>query len=644
MAPIFHNDAEACVDAVLSAVGREIVLAIGVGNGKPVHLANALFRRAMSDRSIKLKIYTGLTFLKPDAGRGLERRFAGPLIDRVFAGYPDLDYIAALKRGQLPPNIEAHEFFFQAGAFLNAPLAQQGYTSINYTHVVKFLLSRGANVLGQLVAKRGEGEAARFSAGSNADIALDILPTLVEKRKAGARLAIVGQVNAAMPFMEGAAETSAETFDHILEAPACEYPLFAPPKGPVAIEEYAAAIHAAALVKDGGTIQLGIGSFADALAHALVLRQTRNQRFASLAKALGAGRLHPALPLETAPFAKGLYGATELFGDAYMALHRAGILKRRAFGDIETQRRADAGELSAAEYAQGTLLHAGFFFGSNALLEALRNLTEQGQRDIRMTGISFVNALYGGEELKRAQRRDARFINSAMMVTLLGAIVSDQLEDGRAVSGIGGQYNFVAQAHELEGARSIIQLPATRDTKGRAELNIRWTYGHVSVPRHLRDFVVTEYGAADLRGASDRDTIAAMLNIADSRFQEGLLRQAKAARKIEKGYEIPHGFRDNTARRLAEVLGAARAEGSLPAFPFGTDMTAEEMALLPALARLKAASHSARDLARLAVAGKPWAPPEEGETVLLRRMGLENPRSAKERFEAALVLGALRSR
>ena len=278
--------------------------------------------------------------MKPSAGAGLERRFAGPLIERIFAGYPDLDYACALKRSLLPPNIQVHEFFFQAGAFLNAPLAQQSYINLNYTHVAKFLLSQGVNVLGQLVARRGEGEAARFSAGSNADIALDILTPMLERRKAGARVAIVAQVNGAMPFMGGAAEASAATFDHILEGPACEYPLFAAPKAPVATHEHAAAIHAAALVKDCGTL-LGIGGFADALAHALVLRHKRSARFADLAKALGAR--HPALPPETGPFANGLYGATELFGDAYLALYREGILKRRAFEDIEMQRRADAG-------------------------------------------------------------------------------------------------------------------------------------------------------------------------------------------------------------------------------------------------------------------------------------------------------------
>jgi acyl-CoA hydrolase len=641
MAPIVHRDAESCVEAVLSAVGRKIVLGLGVANCKPSHFANAIFQRALSDPSIKLQIFTGLTFVKPEPGGGLEGRFARPLIGRLFEGYPALDYIAALKKGELPPNVRVSEFFFQAGAFLNTPLAQQCYTSINYSHAGQLLLDRGVNVVAQIVAKRGPDGNAQFSTGSNTDIPLDIAPALSERRKAGARLAFVGQVNSAMPFMESAGIQDG-MLDHVIESPAVEYPLFAPPRSPVAIHEYATAIHAAALVKDGGTIQLGIGAFADALSHALVLRQKGNGRFAELAKALGAGRLHPALPIETGAFGKGLYSATELLCDGYMGLYRNGILKRRVFGDVETQRRADAGQLGADEYAKGAVVHAAFFFGSNALYEALRDLGEQGQRDIRMCSITFSNTLFGAEELKRAQRPHARFINSAMMVTLLGGIVCDQLEDGRVVSGIGGQYNFVAQALELEGGRSIIALPATRNAGGRVQSNIRWSYGHISVPRHLRDIVVTEYGAADLRGATDRDTIAATLNIADSRFQEGLLAQAKAARKIEKSYEIPDEFRGNTPERIEQALGPARADGCLPVFPFGSDMTAEEEALLPAMMRLKQASSSVLEVARLALRGTPWAAPSAREKGLLRRLGLDNAQRPRDRLEAALVLGALR--
>jgi acyl-CoA hydrolase len=61
--------------------------------------------------------------------------------------------------------------------------------------------------------------------------------------------------------------------------------------------------------------------------------------------------------------------------------------------------------------------------------------------------------------------------------------------------------------------------------------NIVWNYGHMTIPRILRDIVVTEYGIANLRSKSDKDIIAALLNVADSRFQAELLAKAKAAGK-----------------------------------------------------------------------------------------------------------------
>src|SRR4029079_1464675 len=155
---------------------------------------------------------------------------------------------------------------------------------------------------------------------------------------------------------------------------------------------------------------------------------------------------------------------------------------------------------------------------------------------IQMMPVSFTNQLYGDEDTKRRARIDARFVNNAMMATLMGSAVSDGLEDGQVVSGVGGQYNFVAQAFALAGARSILALEATRQA-ATALSNIHWNYGHVTIPRHLRDIVVTEYGVADTRGKSDAEVIAAMLAVTDSRFQAELMRQAKDAGKLPKHFE-----------------------------------------------------------------------------------------------------------
>ena len=147
-------------------------------------------------------------------------------------------------------------------------------------------------------------------------------------------------------------------------------------------------------------------------------------------------------------------------------------------------------------------------------------------------------------------------------------------------------------------ARSILCLRATRTRDGRTTSNIIWNYAHETIPRHLRDIVITEYGIADLRAATDAEVIAALLNVADSRFQGPLLAQARAAGKIRADYTIPERFRHNLPERVAGALRAARAQGFFSEYPFGTDLTAEEIALTRALKHLAAHTGSASARAR----------------------------------------------
>src|SRR5215831_14004032 len=91
-APVAFEDPDRLADAIIERVGRNIVLALPLGLGKANHVANALFARASADASIKLRIFTALTLEKPRGKSELERRFLGPLVERLFGGYPDLAY------------------------------------------------------------------------------------------------------------------------------------------------------------------------------------------------------------------------------------------------------------------------------------------------------------------------------------------------------------------------------------------------------------------------------------------------------------------------------------------------------------------------------------------------------------------------
>jgi hypothetical protein len=612
--PKLFSDPEAIAEDIIRDVGTRLVVGLPLGLGKANHIVNALYARAAADRSIDLTFFSALTLEKPKPGNLLEARFIGPVIDRLFGGYPDLAYVEPLRKGELPSNIRVIEFFFLAGRWLHVPYAQQHYVSANYTHAVPYLLTEGLNVVTQLVAKRVVDGVTRYSLSCNTDTTLDVLRARAEGR---ASFKLIGQVNSELPFMPGAGDLPGEEFSAVLDGAKVDFPLFAPPAEPITDTKYAIGLHSAGLVRDGGTLQIGIGQVGDALAQSLILRHRDASRYMEIMK-----RLAPATELatlQTGPFEKGLYGLSEMVTEAFVGLIEAGILKREV---------------------DGAILHGAFFLGPKSFYRALREMTPQQLARVQMMPVSFTNELYGDEETKRAARLDARFVNSAMMATLLGGAISDGLEGGRVVSGVGGQYNFVAQAFALSGARSILALDATRQGRAKAQSNIRWIYGHETIPRHLRDVFVTEYGVADLRGKSDADVIAAMLSVADSRFQDELARAAKDAGKLPKGYQIPAACRENLPERVARALKPAREAGLLPSFPFGSDFTDVEQRLIPALQTLQDAQHTPLRLAGLLWQGLARTPDAAAEQCLAR-LGLDRPKTLTERLYRALVGAAL---
>src|SRR4029453_15391882 len=131
--------------------------------------------------------------------------------------------------------------------------------------------------------------------------------------------------------------------------------------------------------------------------------------------------------------------------------------------------------------------------------------------------------------------------------------------------------NFRAMAHALPQARSILCLRSTRRAQGSLSSNIVWSYGHATIPRHLRDIVVTEYGIADLRGRTDREIASALVEVMDAGFQESFVADAMRAGKLPRGYLIPEAARANRSDRLAARFGSPRVRGAFPELPFGSD-------------------------------------------------------------------------
>ena len=716
-APVRFADLEACVEATLGRVGRKIVLGLPVAIGKPNPLVNAFVRRAAADPSIELTIVTALSLRAPRGRSDMERRFLEPFVARVFGDYPELEYVRLLEERRLPGNIQVIEFYLEPGAWLRNDRVQQNYLSSNYTHVARDALHRGLNVVAQIVARppRGEAPPSLLSLGSNPDLTADLLPQIAAMRASGRPFALIGQVHAELPFMYGDALVPEDTFDFLVDEKTAAFPLFCPPNPPIPLTEHAIALHVSTLIRDGGTLQLGIGELGDAIVHALQLRHERPGIYRGVLEATGIlSRYRRLIETEggTATFERGLYGCTEMFADGFLDLYRCGILKRKVYASARLQRLLDEGHIDervslrtldalrdagmrrmsfvdfnelrdvglfrddvgydrgmliapdgtqipanfndeqqrtaiaktclGERLRNGVLVDGGFFFGPKAFYAGLRALPAEERRSFAMRGISFVNELYGYEwELKVAQRRHARFINTAMMITGLGAAVSDALEDGRVVSGVGGQYNFVTMAHALAEARSILCVRASRESSGRVSSNIVWSYGHATIPRHLRDIVVTEYGIADLRGRTDREVVEALVQVMDARFQDEFVSMAKRSGKLPADWRVPQAALDNLPEKLRQHLAPWRAQGLFGELPLGSDFTAEELVLAKALRRLSASVQTRTGKLGTLFRALTGGSAEPELEPYLRRMGYNAGGSFRNNLERRMLAAAL---
>lgn len=276
---------------------------------------------------------------------------------------------------------------------------------------------------------------------------------------------VIAEVNAAAPWTFGGEVGADIRIDHVIHTNRPSAPAPASRPGPV---EEAIARLIAALVPDGATLQMGIGSIPEAVLPAL------------------AG--HRDLGVHSG-----------LIGDAAVDLVEKGAITNA----LKDEHRG--------------ISVAGCLFGSE-------KLTRFAHRNPAVR-VAPPAVTHGAGILARLPRFTA--INSAVEVDLFGA-VNAEVAGGAYLGAVGGQPDFVRGALNSDGGRSIIALPATaRD--GAVSRIVPALSGPVTTPRSDADVVVTEFGIADLRGCSLAGRARRMAAIASPAFREDL---EKAARQI----------------------------------------------------------------------------------------------------------------
>jgi acyl CoA:acetate/3-ketoacid CoA transferase beta subunit len=224
---------------------------------------------------------------------------------------------------------------------------------------------------------------------------------------------------------------------------------------------------AADLVGDGSAIQMGVGALPDA-----ILRQLRDRR--------------------------DLGVHSGMIGDGFVDLVEAGII-------TNARKEIDTG-VSVAGALVGT---------SRLYRSANRNTT------IR---ICPTNYTHGSAAIARLSRFVS--INSALEVDLTGQVNAEAI--GNAYSGAtGGQLDFARAAANSRGGRSIIALSATAKGRSASRIVARLS-GPVTAPHSDADVIVTEFGAAELKGCSLAERARRMVGIAHPDFRDELDRAAHA--------------------------------------------------------------------------------------------------------------------
>jgi acyl-CoA hydrolase len=623
------------LDEAVSYLTTEINGGIGalkvaapLGLGKANQLLNKLYEVFKKDpKRRQLEIYTALSLDIPATHTLVEKNLLVPFFDRHFGkNYPRLQYVADLKSKSIPEHINVYEFYFLAGQYIDVARAQQNYISLNYTHAARGISNRGLQVVIQIVSKRVVNGKASYSLSCNPDVTLDLVDIYKEQNK---KIHLIAVVHPDLPYLGGDAIVDEDFFDVIVDSPEVQHTLFALPKNSIDKIDYMIGFNAAQLMPDDGTLQIGIGSLSDALVYSLLLRHQKNAAYKSLVERFWLHRPQPEGAIfYKEKFEEGIYGTSEMLMDGFMHLRKAGILKRMIFDQDEHKKR---------------YLHGAFFLGSHDFYNWLRTLSEEDFKGLSMTRVSKVNDLYDEHEMAlRRQRKNARFFNTCMQVNWLGGVVSETLEHGQVVSGVGGQYNFVSMSSELPDSHSVLMLRSVRIKNGRRSSNIVTSNGQLTIPRHLRDIVVTEYGVACLKGKTDSEVIAALIEISDSEFQSELIKVAIKNKKLNSDYVLPSWAAENTPVKLKAFVAQAKAADLFSENPFGSDFTEVENRIVKAISPAK--EQSKLFLLKLLAEGilknlqfKKVQPFKDE----LERLNLLHPKTIEERLSRLLVMGAL---
>jgi 4-hydroxybutyrate CoA-transferase len=283
---------------------------------------------------------------------------------------------------------------------------------------------------------------------------------------------VIGEVNPKMPWTFGHTTYHVKRFDKFVEI---DEPLFNPPIAEPSDIHKKIAENVVSLLQDRDCIQVGIGAVPGQISKLLADSDLKD---------LG-------LHTELAPIGTQELVEKGVVTCKYKHIHPNKLVTAFALGDQELYD----------------------FLGNNPMVE-------------------FYSASYCNYIPLLVQEKNLVAINGSIEVDLVGTIASESIGDAM-FSGTGGQLDFVIGAFWSEGGRAINIMPSTAKGGTISRIVPYLTQGaRVTVPRHYAQYIVTEYGIADLTPLDERERALALIEIAHPKFRDELLQAAKKRLKF----------------------------------------------------------------------------------------------------------------
>lgn len=270
-------------------------------------------------------------------------------MSRIFEDTLDFEHVLDLRKNAFPDNVHQYEWMLPPGGFFMHETAQRLHVASSFSEAPRDIIRKDINPLCHLGAAVEIDGKRVISGAGNSDVITPLIDWMLKEKPNSERI-VMAEVNSKAPFIWGDMIYEPEMYDYIFEGESFNMTPFCPPKEAINEADHMMGFYSSLLVKDGGTIQVGIGSLGDAITNGILMRHKHNDVYKKLMKNSGIMDIKGELINFWGGyglFEEGLFVDSEMFVDSFLDLYEEGVLKRKVYDDYHIQKLINEKRITA---------------------------------------------------------------------------------------------------------------------------------------------------------------------------------------------------------------------------------------------------------------------------------------------------------